>query len=166
MSAASPVELQDGWWSLNCAASLCQSWGQDMAPFYGHLHVFFNTDLWVKLLSSYYVNCGHCWIDIHMCWCWLMCKWPNLLPSPSKPFVQEQVSTLAVLWWCALAACVIWVSVVSATPRGMLLYPLSGSAVISTMVQLVRAGLGCCICCLFREALCWLKTSYCWGLSQ
>lgn len=68
-----------------------------------------------------------------------MCKWP----SPSKPFVQEQVSTLAMLWWCALAACVIWVSVVSATPRGMLLYPLSGSAVISTMVHAgeSRAGM-------------------------
>lgn len=93
---------------LNCAATVCQSWGQDMGPFYGHLCIFFNTNLGVKLLSLYYVSCGHCWIDIHtcMCWCWLICKWPNLLGGPSKSFVQKEVSTPAVLWWCALAACV------------------------------------------------------------
>lgn len=93
---------------LSCAATPCQSWGQDMGSFYSHLRIFFNTDLGVKLLSLYYVSCGHCWIDIHTfwCWCWLMCKWPNLLQRPSKSFVQKQVSTPAVLWWCALAACV------------------------------------------------------------
>lgn len=90
---------------LNCEATPCQSWGQDMVPFCAHLCISFSTYLGVKLLSSYHLNCGRCWIDTHMCWCSLMCKWPNLLQSPSKPFVQEQVSTPAVLWWCFSSLC-------------------------------------------------------------